>query len=756
MDRIETILTKVRPVKKLFILEPGDRTTFVRCLRLCSEEILGIRNLFLINNESLLSENNVALVRAHDPDVVVNYSSRDNKELYQDFKTLVKSGTPTSLNANGFSTKLMSFQTSPAIYQGLTDLGIAARSEETVFTVVLSEDSDPTDIQLLFSLHCGLIDNEELEHLDWTIFRSISIKTIDTLEDFWRVINHCGSNFLNLCLPYFRFTDHHSIWEVDQNPQQYFRNKPSVIIADSFDLDSIAYFWNARASYPESQILWMPDKMLEADKERLADYEQYCLFVGDPKDFEMKLGLEGKVRIDTSRHYFPNRDDWQTFNFLQQGTVVKNVLSINHPKERLFSSMGLNLAFMLEIRGPEDFLIPNSSVIGELFIKSPQLTSIEHFTRISSRGLSTAQFDLEFPSDQSVFARMNLPETKDVFKALFSEYGLTLAETDKSLLTAKIINLVGGSADLKLFRNQRIFELIVTLAAPRVERIVKKLLQGIGPELELATEGIYEILERNIGGLTTINTRPIVDADQLLSRASEQRTNRTSFYSRIQELYDKRILLRGKRFNCTSCEKELWFPLEAIRDDLKCYCCGERTRLPVHSNGEILGDAFRLNELIAEAVDQGVLPVLLTVLFLSNQRFLGKRFMYDVDILSESVRLAEADLVFTFGKRLGLAEVKADRGFDLNQVDKLIAASDRLRADTLVFSTLKSSESDEVRSLSEYLSRKNLRIPALLLGKEALFADEPPDISKYFELVRGENRFPIGQIILDARTGLGN
>lgn len=37
---------------------------------------------------------------------------------------------------------------------------------------------------------------------------------------------------------------------------------------------------------------------------------------------------------------------------------------------------------------------------------------------------------------------------------------------------------------------------------PRVERIVKKLLQAISPEVELATERIYEILEKNIGGLT--------------------------------------------------------------------------------------------------------------------------------------------------------------------------------------------------------------------------------------------------------------
>jgi hypothetical protein len=747
MDRIETIITKVRPIKKLFILDPDDRATFLRCLRLCSEEILGIKNLFLINNERLLTENTIAFVRAHDPDVVINYSSRDANQLYRVFKTLVKNGTGTSLNPSHFSTKLMSFQNRPTVFQGLNELGLIEGTEETVFTVILPEDTaDLSDMQFFFSLNCGLIDNDELGHLDWTIFRGVAIRTIENLEDFWQVLKKPTSNFLNLCSPYHRFTDHHSIWEVEYNEQRYFR-KPSVIIGDSSDLDSIVYFWNVRASYSESQILWMPYQMLEAHKERLGEYEQYCLSNVTAEDASMDSSLEGKVHIDSSRYYFPNRDDWQTFDFLQQGTVVDNALTINHPKEKLFSSLGMNLCFMLEVRRLEDFLLPNSSGIGELFIKSPRLTSIEHFTRISNRGLSTARFDLEFPSDQSLFSRVSLPETKDVFKVLFSEYGLRLIETEKSIVTGRIINLVGGPDRLRLFRNQRIFDLIVSLAPPRVKRIVKELLKEI--EREISEGRIYEILEKNIGHLTTINTRPIVDADQLLSRASEQAANRSVFFSRIQELYDKRILLRGKRYDCASCGSELWFPLEAIQDDLRCYCCGERTSLPVHSDGRILVDAFRLNELVAAAVDQGVLPVLLTILFLTNQGFRGMRFMYDIEILSESTRLAEADLIFTFGKKLGLAEVKADRGFDLNQVDRLLSVSDTVGADTIVFSTLKSAESDEVIALSGYLSDKGLRIPVFIAGREALFAEETPDLSKYFELIRGEKRFPSGPIIFE-------
>jgi len=52
MDRIQPIMTKVRPVKKLFIIEPDDLTTFIKVIRLCSGEIMGQKNLILINDQA--------------------------------------------------------------------------------------------------------------------------------------------------------------------------------------------------------------------------------------------------------------------------------------------------------------------------------------------------------------------------------------------------------------------------------------------------------------------------------------------------------------------------------------------------------------------------------------------------------------------------------------------------------------------------------------------------------------------------------
>ena len=44
-------------------------------------------------------------------------------------------------------------------------------------------------------------------------------------------------------------------------------------------------------------------------------------------------------------------------------------------------------------------------------------------------------------------------------------------------------------------------------------------------------------------------------------------------------------------------------------------------------------------------------------------------------------------------------EIKADRGFDDNQVEKLINLANELQVDFLVFSTLKDENSEEVKKL---------------------------------------------------------
>lgn len=195
----------------------------------------------------------------------------------------------------------------------------------------------------------------------------------------------------------------------------------------------------------------------------------------------------------------------------------------------------------------------------------------------------------------------------------------------------------------------------------------------------------------------------------------------------IEQLYRNKILLRGKNFKCPYCNSKLWYSLSALNDDLRCYCCENSINLPIFSGSGTLGDSFRLNELVSNAVDQGTFPLLLVTNFLFKQRYHGKRFLFNYELYDEKGKgpLAEIDLIFNIGRLIGVAEVKSDRGFeDTDQIDKLLNISEWMDIDLFLFSTLKYKDSDEVSKLVEYLKSKKVNKPIFILTREVLFEKE--------------------------------
>ena len=88
MSRIETILTKARPIKKLCIID-YDFDLFCEINNIFTEEIGGFFNLILLNNNKLFSQNILDFIKYHDPDIIVNYSECDNDLLLAKFNIRV-------------------------------------------------------------------------------------------------------------------------------------------------------------------------------------------------------------------------------------------------------------------------------------------------------------------------------------------------------------------------------------------------------------------------------------------------------------------------------------------------------------------------------------------------------------------------------------------------------------------------------------------------------------------------------------------
>ena len=104
MNRVSSVITKVRPIKKLFLIDETDIDRFVAIIQSVTLEVAGISNLILINNGDLFTRSIKDFVNYHDPDVVLNCTSLNNNDLLQFFKIPSYSGDVAASISNSFST----------------------------------------------------------------------------------------------------------------------------------------------------------------------------------------------------------------------------------------------------------------------------------------------------------------------------------------------------------------------------------------------------------------------------------------------------------------------------------------------------------------------------------------------------------------------------------------------------------------------------------------------------------------------------
>ena len=753
MSGLINVMTLVRPIRKLFVIENGDITTFARLVGFCSEDLNGIRTLILINDERLFSENTIALVHSHDPDVILNYSQANDQALYDCFRILVRRMNHSPRELRAYKTHLATVQQYPAVLQNMFAYqGKNLKLDDTTYAIIRGdgkekddEDDDSalpsTAEDLSFAINCGSVDGAFLKLRKFGVFRDLNIEPPTSWQQLITAVRD-DDLFIQLSTHFVGNGTMSSIWEIDRNVERSFYDKRTVIIGSRNDLRSLTYFWNERASYERCKIVWLPAEEADSYTDLLGDFDQYCLFDSAAGIPQLERVLASKTKIDCAVYYFPEMlfsDSFSAMQVLQQSGPK---IQLSHPAAKLFSRIS---HYMFEVRGLAEDVWPVSAALGEMFISEHSKTGSHYFgSRISKSGFATSTGQFNVFEDEDLFINLILPDKGAMFKEFFRDHQLELRETRGTKVIDRIISLVGGVANLEVFAHGEIFELLVKLTPRRTERIIKELQKNTSSDLSGAN---LKSLLTNLPGLTAPRA---VAADELEGYVPGGVRDKADFYAQVESLYQNKVLLRGKSFSCPQCDGQLWFALENIKAENKCYRCDHPVIIPAYLDNRALADSFRVNELILNAVDQGVLPVLLTLYFLARQRFVAQKYIFDCEVAveGESQCFAELDIIFTLGRMIGVGEIKADRGFETEQVNRLIEIAQQIGARVLLFSTLKVRSSNEVRALYDHLQNRHLSMPALILPREVLFfSDDPINISKYFE-VGLDNLFVSGPIIL--------
>lgn len=740
--RTEFIQTKVRPIKKLFILDELDIESFIRVLREISDEIDSAHNLILINHADLFSKVNKEFVKRHDPDIILNLSEIGNEILSNNFESFTVKPVNDTFKIGRFGADLFSFTTLPLLVEKFNE-GL----HEKVWAADIIENSP---LSLMKSVNFGLVESKEKLNLGLTIFKNVEIVPILSKDDIAENILKNENKFISLTNSLGSGSGNGtSIWEVNYNHENLFEgNHPYLFISPSTALSSIVYFWNTRATYCFSALAWIPVELWN-EYSFIVDSETTLVCFDDQTHELLKAEFPKNKIIRPTRPFFKGRNDrWSCFEQNQNVNIQDNKLFVQHPANKCFSDIGLGSACILEIRGLDEFIYPVRECLGDLYKPDSHYKDMfpERFSRISCRGFSKYELHFEPLHTAGLTTVIKLPSFMEVVSHLFKEKGFEVRKTTKSSIVEQLLGLLGGAKGTGMICSENIFTLLVSLTPKhRTEKVIERLLGNScsGSDKEEILSIVGKAKETGAVSFPTIT----MSLEQLLGKANIKSQQKAQFFEAIQNLYDRRLLLRGKNFNCPHCESNVWLSLDDLKRINFCYECGNEINLPVSINQKPEADYYKLNQLVTRAVDQGQLSTILLLNYFASQQYRVFNFMANYEVFDESVLITDIDLIVRMGNKIGICECKTSSGFDQKQIDGMIDMCSKFKFNFGVLSCLLRKNEAEVVEAINYIRTKAIDIPIFIFTQEELFATSHIQFSKFFELTR-KDEFITGPVLV--------
>ena len=733
MQRIETITTKIRPIKKMFVIDQNDHDSFNQLFIKIQEDVDIVYNLFFVNDDYLWTDYTYEFVKRSDPDIIINFSTIDDKVLSSHFGVFTVKPFTDQYKIERFCTQLISFQNKPAFFENFN-------FDENEELLLLSANKLENTAESLFTcINFGLADDETLEYTDITIFKKMKFQRINNLDT---ALNSLFSKdkYINFLLPIIDYAstgNGHSIYDIEFNQDSLFSDKKRYYFISKFDdFKSISFFWNIRSYYAYSNLAWIPDKLLTELMSIINNDDVFVCFIESISKNVSDLYPNNKILLLDRLYFHTQNNRWRFFEHTQTVNIIDNKLKIFHPYEKSFGSIG---AFVLEVSGLKEFLLPKFGKIGELFSYRSHPGFDERFNRISSKGL--AKYYLSFdPLHQFIrddfYDVILLPNFTDIVKYIFLKANFDYNDTAKSSILNQTFNIFGDFDNLKIISNKIIFDLLLSLTPMvRTEKLINKI-----SDSDIKKEEIYSTITsiRDEGGLEIPNV--ILNLNDLLSKTpKEDKDKYTEIY---QNLHNKNILLRGKSFKCPYCNSKVWIQINAIKTKNKCPDCNNKINIPIDGC-----DYFKLNHLIIRAIDQGQLTTLLLLYYFYKQNYYFD-FVSNIEIRKNNETITDIDLFIKIGRRIGIIESKSKSGFEQKQIDELLETAKELKCDFVGLSTLLDSNDQSITDIFNYLKEKPNKIPIFIITGDVLFNPKSDMISHFFEPFYFNNKYPTGPLLV--------
>jgi hypothetical protein len=720
--RTAYITTKVRPIRKLFVIEPNDFDSFEKVIKDISHDIEMIFNIFFENNNELFSETNREFVKRQNIDIIFNLSEQDNNKIEEYFS--IECLTPNSdmTKIGRYVTDLHFISNTPSLIHKYSEIS----NDNALFFADKYNKDDA--FSMISCVNFGLlIQNDDSDFLENSAFEDSELIAASTVSKVKEIIFDKEKHFCRLYNQINPFSSGYSssIYEIDYAHPTYFSKGKYIFISPLNDLLGIFNFWNMRAAYPSGDFIWIAEENIE-DYSSLFEEETIIIANNDKiKDQIFQIGLKNEILILDRLYFHGSSDNWKFYEHSQTISIAnKEKVFFSHPLEKSFSELGISGACIIDIAGFKEFFYPNHSKIGNLFECEYSNNKLfpERFTHLYNHKISKYYIHFAPLEMRNLSIELRLPDFKEVIEFMFKSKNYTLKQTDKTSIFNQLNNAIGGIDEIKLFSSQVMFELLIKMTpksrTDKIETLIKEIDNG-NIELTPVIRTLKDILSMG------------------------EKSHKDLIQKTFQKLSDKKLLLRGKHFKCEHCSSLIWMPIENFNRINYCHACNNEVNLPITEE-----DKFRLNQLLVKAIDQGQLSTLLLLNFFIQNSGRNLEFLSNQEIYTDYNLQAftDIDLIIKIGDKIGFAECKSTSGFDDKQIDDLLGISKTMKCDFIMLSSLQVHNDTSLQSTIQYIQTKNFDMPLFIFTKEVLFETKSVDFYSYFRRI--DNVFQKGVIVL--------
>ena len=342
----------------------------------------------------------------------------------------------------------------------------------------------------------------------------------------------------------------------------------------------------------------------------------------------------------------------------------------------------------VELRGMP-IAFPTSDSLARLCINDAQ--AIDHgFMVTLNAGTEPLRLDLQIPG----------PEAQ--LRAHLTSCGLAGRESGAGRIARTLLGRLPDSSALDALARPLAAMLLNALVArsrPKLAQHVAKQLARLNDAVTINEELIIDLL-RDEGLFLELQARTL---DEIASSAGRSRRDLLPI---LQELVSSGLVQRGRRVCCPSCRFDEYWALRELDERLTCRACRQMFVLPALDGDLEAQLAYRRDGLMARAMDQDLVPVLLTLRHLLTRSAKPEDALHwpglDLDYGDPAAKPAEIDLLLASEGHLFAAECKLEAAnLAPPEAQKHLALAERLRAQA-VFGALRGEwRSDVIELVAE-------------------------------------------------------